>query len=168
MPTLNHAFRLFKHNVRNTHMTVCGLVKCRRYNFCIHASAHIRHLLRTLINKKNHDVCLRMILRNRICNILEQNCLTGFGWSDDKSALTFSNRREHIDNTGRNITCTATCQIKLLIREKRSKMLKGHTVTYEFRRTAIDPKQTGHREILVVFTRSTKRALNHITGFNMS
>ena len=44
-----------------------------------------------------------MILRDRICDRLQQHRFTGAWRSDDQSTLAFADRRDEVDDTGRDL-----------------------------------------------------------------
>ena len=103
MSALNHAFRLFKHQSGNLYVAFGRFVECGCDYFRIHASCHVGHLLRTLVDEQDNHVCFRMVFRDCVGNIFKQDCLTGFRGCHDKSALTFADRREHVDDACRDV-----------------------------------------------------------------
>ena len=72
-----------------------------------------------------------MVGGNGIGDILHQNRLTSLGLGNDQCALSLTNGGEEIDdtNTGVRRGLVAT-EGELLLREERSQVLEGYTVTY--------------------------------------
>ena len=167
MPTLHHTLRLVQHDLRNLHVALRWLIERRGNHLRIHATSHISHLLRTLIDQQDNHINLRMIISDRIGNILQQHRLTRLGLRYDQTTLPLTNRREQIHYPHRNLIiyfrCLAFGQHKLLIREERSQVIEGHTIAYLLRQTTIDCIHLHQGEVFLTLFRRTNRTLHHIT-----
>ena len=72
-----------------------------------------------------------MIGRNGICYVFHQNRLTGLGLCDNQCALSFSNGREQVDDTCREVCRTwIAAEGELFFRKQRRKMLERNAVAY--------------------------------------
>ena len=80
-------------------MTFCRFIKSGCYYLRLYAACHVSNLLRSLINKKDYHVDLRVVVRNRVGYRLEQHGLTCLRLCYDESTLSLTYRSEHIDDT---------------------------------------------------------------------
>ncbi len=128
MSTLYHTLSLFQYYVRHLHVSLGLLIESRRYYLCFHASGHICYFFRTLINKQNNEVALRVIFCYSIGYLLQQYGFTRFGLSHNHSPLSFTNWSKHVQNTGRHKAWLGA-QLKLFLREKWSQVFKRYSVS---------------------------------------
>ena len=117
MPAFYHAFCLFKHESRDFHVAVGRLVERGSDNFGVDAASHVGHFLGALVDQQDDHVGVGVVLRDGIGNIFEQDGFACLRRGDDESALSFSDRREHVDDAGRNVACLSACQIEFFIGE---------------------------------------------------
>ena len=145
---------LFKYHVRYLHMSFGRLVECGSDHLGLHAAAHVRNLLRALVNQEHNLVNLRVIVRDGIGYGLEQHSLTRLRLGHDKTPLSLSDRSEHIhDTAGKIALVTLSEEIELLIREERSQEIERNPVPDEFRRPSVDIGNLYEREVFVTLLR---------------
>ena len=149
-PHSDHTLGFFEDDAGHFYMTFGRLVERRRNDLGFHAARHIGNLLGTFVDEQYHHIHLGVIGSNGISNIFKKHRFTGFGLSDDKSALPLSNRGEHIDNPTRYIVALpAIGKIEFFFGEERSKMIERNSVSYKFWRTPVDAVDFHKREILL-------------------
>ena len=72
-----------------------------------------------------------MVSGDGIGNVFHQDGLTSLRLSDDECALTFTDRREEIDDANAGIRCRlVAAKLELLLWEERCQVFECHTVTY--------------------------------------
>ena len=85
-----------------TLMMLRKLIKCGINNFhvrSLYCFPDIGNFLRTFINKKNDQMHILVILRNRFRNILEQSSFTCLRRGNDHTTLSLSDRADQIYDT---------------------------------------------------------------------
>ena len=63
--------------------------------------AHLGHFLGPLVDEEDHEVHLRVVLDDRVRDVLEENRFAGSRRRDDEPALPHADRREHVHDAGR-------------------------------------------------------------------
>ena len=147
-------------------MSFCWLIECRGYDLSIYTISHVCNFLRTLIDKKNNHINLRMIIGYSISNILKEHSLTRLRLSDNKTTLSLTYWREQIYNPKTNLIIDVRLlrlKLETFIWEYRSEMVKRYAVTHLFNRTTIYRNDLRNREILFILLRWTDRSLYIIT-----
>ena len=96
MTTFHQSLGFAQHQVGNLDMAVGRFIKGRSNYLSIDAAGHVGHLLRTLVDEQDDHIGLGMVFRDGVGNFLQQHGFTGLGLCDDKSALAFTDGREHI------------------------------------------------------------------------
>ena len=79
MTAFNHTFSLLEYDSGNLHVTVGRLIKGRSNHLSINCTSHIGDFLWTFVDKKHHDVSLRMVGSYSVGDILHQYCFTSLG-----------------------------------------------------------------------------------------
>ena len=83
----------------------------------------IGNLLRTLIDQKDNEMHIFIILKDGLGNVLQKGCLTGFRRRYDHSSLSLSDRADQVYNA--HGSCTAcTLHNQSLIRKDRCHIFK--------------------------------------------
>ena len=95
--TFHHAFCLFEDDVGDFDVLVGGFVESGGNDLGLDAALHVCDFLGTLVDEEYYDVYFGVVLDYRVRYVLEQYCLTGLWLCDDKSALAFAYRGEHVD-----------------------------------------------------------------------
>src|SRR5690606_32391228 len=96
--------------------------------------------LRTLVDQQNDQVHLGMIRGDGARDVLQQHRLTGLRRRDDEAALAFADRRDEIDDAGRQVLARAVAALELqaLRRMQRRQVLEQYLVLRAFRRVEVD------------------------------
>ena len=146
-------------------MSVCRLVECGRYYLRINCAAHVGNLLRTLVDEQHHQVSLRMVGGNGVCNVFHEYGLTGFWLRYDKSTLSFTYRREEVYDACAGIGGSAVAaEIELFFREEWGKVFERHSVAHFRWVAAVNLVYRAKGEIFFVFVWRTHLAVNDISG----
>ncbi|MNK42146.1 hypothetical protein D3C87_608270 [compost metagenome] len=162
----DQALRLFDDHFSDLHVTDCRLVEGRGNNLALHRTLHVGHFFRTLIDQENDQVAFRMVCRDGMGDVLQQNRLTGARRRHDQSALTLAERRDEIDHTRRQVLRGRNIQFHLeaLIRVERRQIVEVNLVADLFRIVEIDRVDLEKCEITLAFLGAADRAFNGITG----
>ena len=145
-------------------MAVGRFVECGSDDFGIDAALHVGYFFGAFVDKENHNVCFRVILRNGVCDVFEKEGLTCFRGSYDEPALAFSYGREHIYHPCRQCAGTAACEVEFLVGEEGSEVLECHAVADKFQRAAVHAAYAGERIVFVVFARGTDICFHNVAG----
>ena len=165
MATFHHTLSLLQHDTGYLDMAFGWLVKGRGYHLGVDGACHIGHLLRALVYQEHHEVGLGMVGCDSVGNVFHQDGLTCLGLCHDECALTFTDRREEVYNTCREVgSGTVATEREFLVGEKRCEMLEWDAVTHIGGLTAVDLVDTGKWEILLALFGRTDVALHYITG----
>jgi len=68
----NHSFGFVENDAGYFNMAVGRFVECGGDDFCIDAALHVGYFFGALVDKENHNVCFRVILRNGVCDVFEK------------------------------------------------------------------------------------------------
>ena len=118
MAAFYHALGFLKYDAGNLDMAVCRFVKCGGNNLSIDGTSHICHLLWTLIDEQHHDIGFGVVGGDGIGNVFHQDRFTCLRLSHDECALTFTDRREEVDDANAGIRCLlVAAKIELLFWE---------------------------------------------------
>ena len=98
MSALDKTASFLKNHVGHLHMPLGRLIECGSHNLCLYTAAHIRDLLRTLVNQENYLVNFRMVVSDRVSYRFEKHSLTGFRLGDDETSLTLADGSEHVND----------------------------------------------------------------------
>ncbi len=162
----DHTFCLFEHQSGNLDVAFGRFVERRRNYLGVDVSRHVGNFLRTLVDEQNEKICTGMVFGDGVCYIFEQHGFTGLRRCHDKSALTFTDGREHVDNASRDVaSCCASGEVKLFVGEERHEMLEGYAVAHELRRAAVNRLNIAEREKFLAFLWRTNRTFDNVAGF---
>ena len=164
MATLDHSFCSLEHDARNLHVTLGRLVECRGNNLGIHAARHVSNLLGTLVDEQHYHINLGVVGSDCICNILEQQSLTGLGLRYDESTLTLADGREEVDHACRKVVVAAAAQCKFLFGEERSKVVERYTVAHKFGRHSVNLIHLYEGEIFLAVVCGAYGTLDNVAG----
>ena len=70
-----------------------------------------------------------------------------FGGATIEGALSFSNRREHVDHARREVAGAARREVEFLVGEERGKVLESDAVAHELGRASVDFEDVGYAEV---------------------
>src|SRR5690606_13810797 len=114
-PMLHQSPCFLENHFSNLYVAGGLLVKGRRDNLSLDVTLHIGDFFRPFIYEKHDEVDLRMILRDRIRNTLQENSLTSPRRRNNQTALAFAYRTEEIDHSRRSIS-TPSFHVDSLVR----------------------------------------------------
>ena len=95
---LDQALGLLDDHVRDLNVALRRLVEGRGDDLAVHRTLHVGHFFRPLVDEQNDQLDLRMILRDAVCDLLEQHRFTGPRRRDDQCTLTLADR-QHMSMT---------------------------------------------------------------------
>ncbi len=158
--------RLFDDHFRNLNVAGCWLIEGRRNNFTLHRALHVGYFFRPLVDQENDQIAFRMVSRDRMRDVLQQNRLTGTRRSDDQTALAFTKRRNQINNARGQILIGRNFEFHLeaLIWIERCQIVKMDLVFDFFRVIKIDRVDLEQCEITFALFRTTNWTFNRVAG----
>ena len=113
----------FHYHFCNLDMAGSRFVECGADNLPVYRTLHIGNFLRPLINQKNNQNNLGMVLRNRVGNRLKQHCFARSRRGDDQPALAFPDGRQHIHHSSRKVV-RSCFQLQMLVRIQRGQIVE--------------------------------------------
>ena len=165
MSTFNHSLCFFEHDACNFHMSVCRFVKSGSYYLCINGTAHVCNLLRAFVDEQHHQVSLRVVCSNGICDIFHENSLTSLRLCYDKGTLSFSYGREEV-----YYACAWICgssvatEVELFFWEEWGEMFERHSIAHFRWVASVNLVYGAKGEIFFIFVWRTHLAVNDISG----
>ncbi len=162
----NKAFCLFNDHLGYSNVTLCWFVKCRGNNFALHGPLHVGHFFWPLINQQNDQIAFRVILFDRVRDVLQQDRFTSPRRRHDQRTLAFTNWGNKIDNPCRFVF---DCWVfdfhpQTLIRVKRSQVIKGNLMLCPFRVFEVNCFDDSQRKITLCVVRFFNNPFNRIAG----
>jgi len=163
---LDQALGTLDHHFGDLHVTDRGLVERRGDHFGAHAALHFRDFLGTLVDQQNDQVRIRMVVHDRLRDVLQHHRLAGLRLRDDESALAFADRRDQIEDApgdvfGRSV---AALEMKGLAREQRRQVFEQDLVLRHLRRFAVDVIDLEQRKVALAFFRRADAAGDVVAG----
>ncbi len=99
----DQALRLLDHHLGDLNVAHRRLVEGRGHNLALHRALHVGDFFRPLVDQKHDQIAFRMIVRDRVGDVLQQHGLAGARRRHDQRALAFADRRNDVDDAGREI-----------------------------------------------------------------
>jgi hypothetical protein len=78
-----------------------GTVEGRGDDLALHRPLHVGDLFRTLVDQDDHQVALGVVVRDRVGDRLHDHGLAGLRRGHDQTALALTDRRDEVDDAGR-------------------------------------------------------------------
>ena len=100
---LDEPLGLLEHHLCDLRVTVRGLIERGRDDLGCNVLLHVRDLLGTLVDEQHDEVHVRVILENRVRELLEKDSLTGLRRRDDQHALALADRGHQVQDTHRDV-----------------------------------------------------------------
>jgi len=164
MSAFHHSFGFFQNDIGHLDVSFCRFVESRRNDFGSYAPCHVCYFLRTFIDQQDDQINFGVIRSDRVGNLFQQYGFTGFRLSDDQTALSFTDRSEHIYNSGRNGSFSITGNIEFLIRKQRSQVIERNTIPDCIGSFPVYFFHLDQRKILLSFFRRPYRSFYGISG----
>src|SRR3546814_20366860 len=111
----------------------------RSNNLPLHASLHICYFLRPLVDEQDEKIDLRMIIRDRLGNVLKKDGFTRTGRRNDQRALALALRRNNINDARRLVLHRGIKGIEeyFLVRIKGNQDVEIDPIPNEIGRTSV-------------------------------
>src|SRR5687768_8127786 len=103
-----------------------------------------------------------MVLGDRVCDRLEKHRLTGSRRSDDQCTLSFTDRRDEIDDTGGDIV-RPDLHLELLVRIERSQVVEENFLARLLGSLEVDRLDLDESEVSLAFFRRTNLTGNGVS-----
>ena len=147
LAVLDQPLRLLEHHVGDLDVTRRSLIEGGAHHFRARgAGDHLRHFFGPLVDEQHDDRHLRMILRDRVRHLVEQDRLSGARRRNDDSALTLPDRRHEIHDAHAEIAI-GRLEAQPLIRILRPEVVERHAVLRLLRIVAVYALDLEQREI---------------------
>ncbi|MCY1231537.1 hypothetical protein D9M72_439900 [compost metagenome] len=78
-------------------------VEGRRHHFAAHRALHLGHFFRALIDQQHEQVGFRMVVGDRVRDVLQHHGLAGLGRGHQQRALAAADRRDHVDDAAGDV-----------------------------------------------------------------
>ena len=100
---LDQALGLLDHHLGDLDVAHRRLVEGRGDHLALHRALHVGDFLRPLVDQEHDQIAFRVIVRDRVGDVLQQHGLAGARRRHDQRALAFADRRDDVDDAGREI-----------------------------------------------------------------
>ena len=100
---LDQALGLLDHHLGDLDVAHRRLVEGRGNHLALHRALHVGDFLRPLVDQQHDQVAFRVIVGDRVGDVLEQHGLAGARRRHDQRALAFADRRDDVDDAGGEI-----------------------------------------------------------------
>jgi hypothetical protein len=163
---LDEPLGLLDHHLRHRDMPGRRLVEGRGDDLALHRALHVRHFLRPLVDEQNDQVALRMVLLDRVGDVLQDDGLAGPGRRHDQAALALSDRRDEVDDPRRAILDGRILDLHLqpLVGVERRQIVEVDLVPGLLRILEVDRADLHQPEIAFVLLRRPDDALDRVAG----
>jgi hypothetical protein len=106
-------------------------------DFAFDVAKHIGDFLGPLVDQKNDQENFRVVRRNGVRDVLQEHGFAGARRRDDQCALTFTERRHQIDDTG---SVVVRCVLKLepIVRIQRCQVIEKNLLFRFFRSLVVE------------------------------
>ena len=129
-------------------MVLGRTVEGRGDDLALHRALHVGDLLGTLVDEHDHEVGLRVVLRDRVGDLLQHDRLAGLGGRDDEAALALADRRDEVDHALRELL-RRRLHAQALLRVQRRQVAEFDAVRRVVRREAVDRVDLDERVVLL-------------------
>ena len=154
------------HHLGHGNVTGRGFVEGRGHNLAFDGALHVRHLFRAFVDQKNDQIAFRVVLLDRVSDVLQDHRFTRTRRGHDQRTLALPDRGNQIDHPGRAVFDGGIFDLHLqaLIRIERRQVVESHLVFRVFRIAKVDLLDLGNREIILVLAGGLNDALHRVTG----
>ena len=163
---LDQALGLFDHHLGDLNVAHRRLVEGRGNHFALHRALHVGDFFGTFVDQQHDQIALRMIVRDRVGDVLQEHGLAGARRRHDQGALAFADRRDDVDNARRQILFGRILVFHLqpLVRIERRQIVEIHLVTGLFGVFEIQRIDLEQREVALAFLGAANVAVDGIAG----
>ena len=151
---LHQPLGLLDHHVGDLDVPGRRLVEGRGDHLAPDVPLHVRDLLGPLVDQQHDEVDLRVVLRNRVGDRLEEHRLAGARRRHDEATLPLPDRREEIHDPGREVL-GIVLETDPLHRVERRQVVEEDLVLRSLRRLVVDRLDLQQREVPLRVLRRT-------------
>ena len=158
--------RLFDHHLGDLDVARGRLIEGRGDDLALHRALHVGDFLGALVDQKHDQIAFRMIVRDRVGDVLQQHGLAGARRRHDQGALAFADRRHDVDDACREILLGRILVFHLqpLVRIERRQVVEIDLVTGLFRIFEIERIDFEQCEVALAFLRAANVAVDGVAG----
>ncbi len=163
---LDQALGLFDHHFGDLHVARSRLVEGRGHHFALHRALHVGDFLRPLVDQQHDQIALGVIGGDRVRDVLQQNGLAGARRRHNQRALAFADRRDDVDDAGREVFLGRIFEFHLqpLVGIKRRQVVEIDLVARLLGVLEIDGVDLEQREVALAFLGRTDMAFDGVAG----
>src|SRR6187402_649413 len=163
---LDQALGALDHHFGDLHVAHGGLVEGGADDFAANGAGDFRDFLGALIDQQHDQMDIRMVVLDRLGNVLQHHRLTGLRLGDDEATLPSADRRDEVEDAAGDVLGrpVAALELERLAREQRGEVLEQQLVLGRLRRIAVDVVDLEHREIAFAFLRMADATGDVVAG----
>jgi len=163
---LDEALGLLDHHFGNLDVALRRLVEGRGNDLALHAALHVGHFLRPLVDEQDEEEDLRMVVGDRLGDVLQQHRLAGARRGDDQGALALALRGDDVDHPRRFVLHRRIggVESQLAVRIERREIVEIDPVADRLRIVEIDLGDAQQAEIALAVPRTLDLALDRVAG----
>ena len=163
---LDEALGLLDHHLGDLYVARGRLVEGGGHDLALHRPLHVGHFLRALVDQEHDQIALRMIGRDGMGDVLEDDRLTGARLRDDQTALALADRGNDVDDPARVILLGRVLGLHLepFVRVERRQVVEVDLVTLLVGVLEIDRIDLEKREIPLAFLGAPDLPFDRISG----
>ncbi len=140
------------------------LVEGRGNHLALHRALHVGHFFRPLVDQQHDQIAFRMIVGDRVSDVLQQHRFAGARRRHDQGALPFADRRHDVDDTGREILLGRILVFHLqpFVGIERRQIVEIDLVARLFRVLEIERVDLEQRKVAFAFLRAADMTVDGI------
>ena len=163
---LDQALGLFDDHFGDLNVTHGRFVEGRGNHLALHRTLHVGDFLRPLVDQKHDQIAFRMIVRDRVGDVLQQHRLAGARRRHDQRALAFADRRNDVDDASREILLGRILEFHLqpLVGIERRQIVEIDLVACLFRILEVERIHLEQSEVAFAFLRAADMPVDGIAG----
>ena len=149
-------------HVGHLDVTRGGLVEGRGDDLGLHRPPHVRHLFGPLVDQQHDQVDLRMVLGDRVRDVLQDHRLARLGRRRDQGALSLPDRCDQVDDARRD-AAGLRFEVELLLGIERRQVVEEDLVARLLGRLEVDRLDLQQREVALAFLGRADLAFDAVT-----
>ncbi len=163
---LDQAFGLLDHHLGDLDVAHRRFVEGRGNHLALHRALHVGDFFRPLVDQQHDQIAFRMIVRDRVGDVLQQYGLAGARRRHDQRALTLADRRHNVDDARRKILFGRIFVFHLqpLVGIERRQVVEVDLVARFFRVFEIERIDLEQREVAFAFLGAADVSVDGVTG----
>ena len=142
-----------------------GSSKVEEITSPLHRALHVGDFFRPLVDQQDDQEDLRVVLRHRLGDALQQHRLAGARRRDDQPALAPADRRHQVHDPAES--CRARLEDEALLRIERRQVLEEQLVARLLGRLEVDRLDLDQREVALPFLRRPDLARDGVAGLQI-